>query len=998
VGAGSVAGEVPEVMHGLHGFLFICFCILVSSGCQSEETSLYQVADDPWPESFGNHRAVLEISSDEEAIRIDLPWRRHDRDPHKRMLLLVSAETGDTIGNIHRIRVDGEKCEILAGPLKAGSYHFYYLPFEVQEGYGFYNKGYLPLEDPPDQLWLEKAEQSQAPLARLLRFEARTDLDMFYPMEVIPFESEKEAFLQVHNDTFLIFTEDRGNPVRMWDEIPYKWILEPKLNHFSGKAMRNEYYVFQLGLYASMAEVEDLQLSFSPLKGKDGSELESSRLTCFNTEGIDTYGNPFTKEIDIRQDRMQALWIGVDIPEDASPGSYHGSILVGPETGKKQEVSIELEIEREILADRGDSEPWRHSRLRWLNSTAGIDTEPVAPYTPIRQNGEYDFELYGKNISSGARRLPSSIQVGEREILKGPVAFRVIGQNKEEEFSESSLQSLENRGGILSSSWTMNSEHMEFRGEGSLESDGYMRYNIQLKALQDFSLKDIKLEIPFRKEIAQYMMGMGLPGSAVPEHHQSHWDGPEDSFWIGNTRGGLWVELRGSRYHGPLLNLYHPPPPESWANDGLGGFRIESSDNEVLATVFTGARELEKGDELDFEFAMLITPVKPLNQASQFLDRYYHNSGKPDPGPEDLEAGVRIVNLHHANPFNPFINYPFKAVDVMKPFVERNQAKGLKVKIYYTIRELSNHLPEIWALRSLQDEIFAFGAGGGYPWLREHLLVAYRPQWYDHADDTRVDASILTASGDSRWINYYIEGLGWLIRNVGIDGLYMDDVSFDRHIMKRIRKVMDSEKPGCIIDLHSNTGFSKGPATQYAEYFPYVDKLWFGESFMYDEMSWENWLVEVSGIPFGHMGDMLHGGGNPWLGMVFGMTARLPWSTEGVTCNPVAIWKVWDDFKIDQSRMSGFWEEENLVETGNPVVKATAYIHNEKVLISIGNFSDELCKIKLEIDWEQLEFGPDNTRLVAPEIQNFQESLEAGTGEWIELKPRKGWLFYLEAT
>ena len=105
-------------------------------------------------------------------------------------------------------------------------------------------------------------------------------------------------------------------------------------------------------------------------------------------------------------------------------------------------------------------------------------------------------------------------------------------------------------------------------------------------------------------------------------------------------------------------------------------------------------------------------------------------------------------------------------------------------------------------------------------------------------------------------------------------------------------------KPGCLIDLHSNTGLSKGPANQYAEFFPYVDKLWFGESFLYNEMSYENWLVEVSGIPFGLMGDMLHGGGNKWLGMVFGMTTRLPWTTEGVTCDPVAVWRIWDEFGI----------------------------------------------------------------------------------------------------
>ena len=42
-------------------------------------------------------------------------------------------------------------------------------------------------------------------------------------------------------------------------------------------------------------------------------------------------------------------------------------------------------------------------------------------------------------------------------------------------------------------------------------------------------------------------------------------------------------------------------------------------------------------------------------------------------------------------------------------------AKGCKVKLYYTIRELTNVVPEIWALRSLGDEILQGGNGGGFP-------------------------------------------------------------------------------------------------------------------------------------------------------------------------------------------------------------------------------------------------------------------------------------------
>lgn len=978
-----------------YGVLGLVFMMLMTSACQEKEV-LYRVAEKAWPESFGNHRAVLDIQEDGESVYIDLPWRRHDRDPQKRRLLLIEASTGDTVPNIHRIRVDGEKCEVMAGPVKAGTYHFYYLPFEVQEGYGFYNRGYLSPEQGPEKPWIEKLDMENSSRARLRVFECRTSLDNFYPMEIIPFAAEKAAFLESHPDSFLLFTEDRTHPIRMWNELPLRWLENPKLNLFKGSAQRNEYYVFQVGLYASASDLEDIQVSFSDMEGPGGQILASELITCFNTEGIDTHGRPFRKELEVWEDRVQALWVGIDIPEDIKPGRYHGTIFIGPAMGGKQEVSVELKIDRAVLADRGDGEPWRHSRLRWLNSTAGLSEDPVPPYHAIEQKTNSIYKLSGKQIIFSKRGLPQSILTGDTEILEGPIRFRLLGKQGEIPFDSTEFKNLDLRGGILKSQWKQEAEKISLRGEGTLESDGYLRYTFSLEAREDINLEDIRVEFPFRREIAQYMMGMGLPGCAVPATHSAKWDGPEDAFWIGNTRGGIWVELRGSSYHGPLLNLYRPEPPESWNNGGLGGFSIKKGQNNVLAIVNSGKQSLKAGEHRDFEFALLLTPVKKINTSSQFLDRYYHNSGHPDPEQADLDAGVRIVNLHHANVFNPFINYPFLAVDVMKPFVERNQEKGMKVKIYYTIRELSNHLPELWALRSLQDEIFDYGPGGGYPWLREHLVGAYRPQWYDHADDTRVDASILTAPGDSRWINYYIEGLAWLIEHVGIDGLYMDDVAFDRHILKRIRNVMEASKPGCLIDLHSNTGFSKGPATQYAEYFPYVDKLWFGESFMYDEMSPENWLVEVSGIPFGLMGDMLHGGGNPWLGMVFGMTARLPWSTEGVICNPKAIWKIWDDFGIDRARMSGFWDLHPVVETNRDEVKATAYIHKDRVLISIGNFSDQKQIVSLQIDWEQLDFGSDNVLLSAPAIEKFQEAMETGPNEQLVVEARKGRLLYLE--
>jgi len=975
----------------------ILFISILCTGCGVNQNPLYTISETPWPENLGNHRAIIQVDQPAEAVSLNIVWRRHDLFPQRKKFIILH-ENGDSVKNIHRVNVDSECCELTFGPVKkAGNYYFYYLPYEVQEKYGFYNKGYLKQENPPDAGWMSKIRNlNNIPEATLLEFQARTPFDSFYPMEVIALQEEKDSLIDTHNKDFLVFPEDRKFPIRMLDEIPQKWIQTGPSGEFQGEAQRNEYYTFQLGVFASRKDLEDVKVEFSGLKDGE-AEISPEKFTCFNTGGIGPYGEPFTKRVDVEEGNVQPLWIGVDIPENIGKGNYRGDVKVLVENGEPQTIQIELKISGEVLADRGDSEPWRHSRLHWLNSTLGIDNQPTKQYQPIAFLGGSTYGFTGKTMTLSENGFPQSFKVTDTEILNRPVSFVIESANGIEKFSGlKNVTLVKNTPGVMIGSWENNSDNIHLEGVGKIEADGYFNYKLKLKAKNNIHVKDIRLEIPFKSEVAKYMMGMDLPGTAVPKKHSAKWNGPHDSFWIGSDNGGIWCELRGGEYHGPLLNLYHPEYPWSWFNSDKGGFKIERHSDEVNAIVYSGSRSLEKGEELEFEWSFLITPVKDINYESQFVNRYYHNGGNPLPSDDDLKSGVKVVNLHHANNYNPHINYPFVAVDSMNWFVEEMHKKGQKVKIYYTIRELTNYTTEIWALRSLGNEILGYGRGGGYPWLREHLVTGYRPQWYQWFPDKSADASIVNAPGDSRWYNYYVEGLKWLVENVDIDGLYLDDVSYDRRTLKRIRKVLDNTKPGCLIDLHSNTGFSKGPATQYAEFFPYIDKIWFGESFQYDKMSPENWLVEVSGIPFGLMGDMLHGGGNRWLGMLFGMTTRLPWTSEKIKADPRPVWKIWDEFKIHEAEMIGFWEDEELVSANKPNIKTTVYKRAGTSLVSIGNFSDSPETVTLKINFDKMGLHPDKVKLIAPEIQDFQPAREWNTDETIMVEPRKGWLIYLE--
>lgn len=983
---------------------------------------LYRIPEKPWNESFGNHRALLQVSRPAEVASLDFKWRRPDKEVDKKYFLIVNAETGDTIKNIRRMVVNAEHCQLQFGPVKEkGTYYFYYLPYQVQLGGGYYGGNYLKPESAPEPEWLEKTTKTRKiTAAKVLGVEARTQFDSFYPMEVTASTAEMEAYQKKQPTALYLFPEDRKQPIRMHAKLPLNWMKQKQGQEFCGEAAPNEYYTFQIGVWAAKTELQKLAYEVSDLRS-GANVIPASSVTCFNLEGVDPYGKAFMQEVNVAAGTVQALWFGVDIPKQTAMGEYTGTVTVSDANGVTSVVPLRIKVQGTLLVDRGDSEPWRHSRLRWLNSTLGIADAPTQPYTPMTVNGNI-IECLGRTVSvSEISILPSQISAGNTEILQCPLSF-TIETNEGVKALVAAPQLEERTAGHVRGVWKAEDTDLSLRCEAVMEFDGWMNYVYTLTPKKKIDIKDVRLEIYMKNEVASYILGAGLPGQDTPMEYEGRWDTPEkvvnnfgvsiptdkkqqwlwpfDSFWMGNAHAGIHCELRGSSYTGPLLNSYRPTYPESWFNEGKGGFFFKRGKESTKVTVYSGARNLQAGQSITFDFALIITPVKPVDIKAQFMNRYYHNGSKPVPTDEDVKAGVRIINVHHANEYNPFINYPFLTVDKTKAFTAKWHEKGCKVKLYYTLRELTSATTEIWAIRSLGHEILRGGNGGGFPWCREHLVFDYTPQWYqhfDHMDDTGIaaDAALLTSESNSRWYNYYVEGLRWMVENMDIDGIYLDDVSFDRRILKRMRRAMEMVKPGCIIDLHSNTGFSKGPANQYTEFFPYVDKLWFGESFQYDRMTPTNYLVESSGIPFGLTADMLHRGGNKWLGMQYGMTVRHPWLTEGVVCDPRVVWKIWDEYGIQDSEMIGFWEPNVSVAASDERVKVTVYKKEGRVLLSVGNYSDEVRTVRLNIDWKRLGMDPETVRLVAPEIPTFQPEKGWNVTDEITVAPRKGWLIYI---
>ncbi|HET6559004.1 MAG TPA: glycoside hydrolase domain-containing protein [Prolixibacteraceae bacterium] len=935
------------------------------------------------PQGLGYHRAVISVSKPAEVVKVKVPWRRLDKVEDKN-LIMVDALTGQRINNIYCTEKNKDFGEIVFEPVSGeGEYYLYYMPSRLEQKVWWSpNTEYEKPTVTYDAEWKKGTEGSKdTHIARTIRFESQSDFHSFYPMETPVTSIELSDLLQKNLDKeFLIFPEDRNYPIRMTETVPLRWYEKGANNNFEGKAMKDEAYAWQIGIFAAFKDLNDVKLSFTDLQGDNGSVISKSRLRCINLGGKDYLGNKFIKTVKVSKGEVRSLWIMTDLSKELAAGVYKGKVSLSAKGTKTYEIDVTLKIQDKIAENRGYNTPQNQSRLNWLDSDIGIDNKVVAPFIPVKINNK-TISILGRKLTFNDYGLPAkitssftesnhSVDGTDRDIISHPIQFDLLQGDKPIQFSENKPKITMQESGLVAWSTVLTSGSFDITMNAKMECDGNVDYVVKVKAKKDIHLDNVKLMIPYEKSVAKYLMGLGVRGGFRPEKVEWKWGQPHNMVWIGDVNAGMQLNLHDSK---------------DWRNEGKGGCNFESFDKECLLTTYTGERTLKEGDEMEFHFALLISPFKTLDD-KHWKERYYQNYFSID-STVAIKNSATIMNIHQGNKYNPYINYPFLAIDKLKPLVNAAKKHNIRVKLYYTVRELTAYTCELWALRQLDNEIFTpsreikladtitgshYSSVSGHPWLFEHLRTNYIPEWHTQpAEDRDWDFAISTQYL-SRWHNYYIAGLNWLSENIGIRGLYLDGIGYDREIMKRLRKSLDLASDSCLLDFHcSNYLFNNNrrvsPMNKYMEHLPYVNSLWFGEEFNYNS-SPDYWLVEISGIPFGLYGEMLENCGNVYRGMVYGMSSRLAW----VGCDPTNIWKLWDYFGISGSTYAGYWDAANPAKTDNKDVLASAYLKKDKVMIALGNWTDKEKKVSLELDWKKLGMDSAKAKIVIPQIENLQ--------------------------
>ena len=417
-----------RLRHVLLAFAWLAAAVLLLPGTAlALDEAHYGVAPEPWEEGLGNHRAVVRVAQPADAVVVKIPWRRRDRDPERKQIIVVDSATRQRIANVARGRLDRfEGVLAFQPPTAPGEYFIYYLPFQPQPEWGNYNHDYLPPQDTAAPEWKARLPQDLGalPQAAVVRLEARKEFDSFYPMEVVATPAETQELLARNPAPYLLFPEDRRFPIRMTEELPLRWVKAGPGTKFHGEAQRNEFYVFQIGVWAARTNLTELEVAFEG--GMAGW------LRCFNTGGTNWDGQPFHRQIEVPPGKVQALWIGVDVPRKARPGEHRARMIIRTRQAPPVAVSLTLKVLPEELADRGDGDLWRLARLRWLDSTLAATRWPDRHDAVWRASPARDLTArtaLGAIAFQKGQLLPASIRAGSQEILAAPARLMVV-QNR----------------------------------------------------------------------------------------------------------------------------------------------------------------------------------------------------------------------------------------------------------------------------------------------------------------------------------------------------------------------------------------------------------------------------------------------------------------------------------------------------------------------------------------------------------------------------------------
>ena len=409
------------------------------------------------------------------------------------------------------------------------------------------------------------------PWAHAFEIQARTPADLFDAMDRPAMARETDTFLPPSppaappSASWLFFPEDRRYPYKLTCELPERWGLYGPSSSLQLSTRPGEFHVWQVGVYAHAAalRVLDCSLAHASYDGAASPSLAKDlSFRCFNLKGIDHRGQPLAKTVAVEQNCVRSLWFGVQVPlavPDGAGGerewrregnatsdemSLQLRLRLQSEGGAPQieTITVRFRVRGQPVYDYGDSQRWRLSRLRWLDSTlargdaASRADQPrlPSPFVPLAHGREGSRGLSVRSLMArvliGKDGLPAELSAGDgalHPLLRQPLAFDVdsgLENTSRVSWSHEEPAAFTHTGEDVvrwKASMTSSDRQLKLSVHGEYWFDGQALFHVDLKALRLTGVSDATLRL--ETAAARYMMGFGKAGRSLARNAPVHW-------------------------------------------------------------------------------------------------------------------------------------------------------------------------------------------------------------------------------------------------------------------------------------------------------------------------------------------------------------------------------------------------------------------------------------------------------------------------------------------
>lgn len=1000
---------MKKILLKISCLLFLLSILWIGHAESSEAKEDLQLANLPrnivqWDaDGLGNHRAVVEVLHPSDIVWARIAWRRIDLLPSLKGVVVTSAKDGVEVANAVVVACNAEYGDILFEAKEVGNYYVYYMPYqEIKKDWNPF-PNYLQTK-PAAATWISKTTDiaetilgGNVPIgverAAALSLESNSATNAFTVMEVPATQEETRNFLGKWKDRNIIFYQERNTtPICMTKAIPAAWIGREPIETCKLAVKAGEELFVQLGAIAPKKELIDLQMGYIGFRDPAGILSSDFKVHCLNFGGTDFQGMPLIKKLSLKQGEVLPLWIRISVPEDIPAGLYRGDFYFSGWNLLPTSLPVELEITETAPSDSS------LARLKWLDSDIGLGINTTNNFPEITFQGK-NISLNGHVVELSPMGLPSAI---DSNLLAMPIDFRIKVSGNWQEWTNESLLFDETDGSFLDWESINYAPGVMLGISAHTEADGFISLNMTMNAETDCCIEDAELVFTFTKEEVPYFMGLGERGGKRLDFLEWRWSkNANQFFWFGDIDSGLYCKLLD---YGEKQDVYFMPEPyRDWCGDETNGkISIRTTGEQVNVIVSTGKLLLTNDNEKILRFQLMLTPFGHYRPEVATQKVFV---GSDDIWKSDFELpNADSVTIGYNANHNPYLNYPFPSQKEIVECAKKIHDSGKKAHYVFGTREIPYQINEFWPLWSLSHEIFSVGLGIkteqekygaayaekaipfiGNPWLCEHLGEGYSASWLSRPSGDRELVTLLV-NPLSRWQNYYLESVDYLLGTWNLDGI--QTTLTDRRITRRLRNIVREKHPDVILDfatgnnLRPENGMAN-PMAQYMEHLSLVDRIIFTEGFSYGSDK-DYYLVELSGVPFGITTSF--GGTTPWRSLLYGSMPQMRGNDVGLK----KLWEICDDFGLKDSMFVGYWNPKCPIETDDENVLASAFVRGDKILFVLSNWANENRSVVLNLSrLERVGISSEGMKISIPEIQNLQDSLPGAPMLSVTLSPGK---------